>query len=672
LYTLATMAEDRRRSRLGAAGAESESFGALLYRYRVAAGLSQDELAERAGLSARGISDLERGARLHPHPATARRLAVALELERADRDRLLRARASEWSGPSASELDRSPPLEPTPLQRADLPRELNAFVGREHDLEEVTRRLDGAGLVTIAGPGGAGKTRLAVRLAHHLSDTRAPADGVVLVELAPLTNPRHVVQTLAESLGLPEPSGHALIDVLVRALRPKHLLLVLDNCEHLVEACAEVADRLVRSCPYLRLLATSREPLNVAGEVVYRIPPLRLPIDDSLESLADSESGRLFVQRARAANALFALAPTNARPVAEICRRLDGLPLAIELAAARVAAFAPADIARRLDDAIRLAADGPRSAPIRQQTLEAAIAWSVTLLDDQERCLFGRLAVFAGGFTLPGSQAVASGDLDALEVLPRLVAKSMVQAEPQPDGAVRYRLLEPLRQFARARLVETGDLDTARRLQARHVLAWAEAVMREAATAGLFEAAPHFNLEADNIRVALEWAFEMHDAEFAARLGAALWMWWSRPDRQAQGRAWVERILAMPNAALDQRLRERLVVGLAFLCLVQGDMAAGARLAEEVRLTAQAMSDATVMAVASSVLGAAMVYRGEVDVAEPVIRESFEFARAAGQGWIEMLDLGTLGQMAMYRGDHVRAEELGLRDEYPGPRRSQQ
>jgi predicted ATPase/transcriptional regulator with XRE-family HTH domain len=651
---------------------DAEGFGALLLRHRLAAGLSQEELAERAGLSQRGISDLERGVRRSPYPATARRLAAALGLDDGARDRLLAARATPLRrarrpdpGPGAerARLLATRGVEPQPAPRApasvhhwELPRELTSFVGREHELEELGRRLGEAALVTVAGPGGAGKTRLALRLAHRLLERADYPDGVVLAELAPLTDAGQVVDVLAESVGVPEPHGQPLVEVLVHVLRPKQLLLVLDNCEHLLEACADVAARLLQRCPGVRLLATSREPLRVVGEVVYRIPPLGLPADDRPEALAESEAGRLFVQRARAADSAFVLGEANAAAVAQLCRRLDGLPLAIELAAARAAGFAPADLAARLDDALRLAGEGPRDAPPRQRTLEAALAWSHALLDERERRLFRRLAVFAGGFGLEGARAVGPDEIDTTEVLPRLVAKSMVQAEPQPDGTMRYRLLEPLRQFAHARLGEADELDAARRAQAQHVLTLAERTDRVSDLPGQAHRARELTAENDNIRVALDWAFESGDAELAVRLGAALWQWWTRPDRQSQGRVWLERILSLPGVEQHTRPHSRVVVGLAFLRMVQSDTAGAVRLADEANRIAQASGDDWLASVALSVLGTALVYEGDLEAAEPAVRASVQRARAGGPSWIEVLSMGTLGQLALGRGDLSGAE----------------
>jgi predicted ATPase/DNA-binding CsgD family transcriptional regulator/DNA-binding XRE family transcriptional regulator len=636
--------------------APTSSFGALLLRHRLAAGLSQQDLAERAELSPRGISDLERGVRRHPHPATARRLAAALGLDEADRAQLLDSRVVDGPGLSTQ------PLELAHV-RVGLPRELTTFVGREHELQALATLMADAPMVTLAGPGGAGKTRLALRLARQLDEAGAYVDGVRLVELAPVTDARLVPRAVAEGLGVPEPSGQRLMDVLTRVLRSRQLLLVLDNCEHLVAACAEVASALLEACPGVRLLATSREPLRISGEVVYRIPPMQVPRNDRLESLADSEAARLFLLRARAANSSFELTDANAAAVAEICRGLDGLPLAIELAAARVAALAPADIASRLDSALHIAADGPRGASPRQQTLDATIAWSYALLDEHERRLFERLAVFGGGFTLDGAQHICPADADALAVLPRLVAKSIVQLEPQPDGAARYRLLEPLRQFAHARLSESGELEIARRLHAAHMLAMVEPDRCDPVA----RAVPHLLLalqpEIDNVRLALEWACAQPEPDLAARFGAALWMWWSHPDRQAEGRAWLDRIVSLPGVERAPQYGQ-VLVGLALLTRSQSDMAQAVILADKALHIANTNADIALSAIALYVRGTALALLSAAEAAEPVVYQSVERAREAGLTWIEIVGLCALGNLALARGDARTAEQhirAGLR-----------
>jgi DNA-binding CsgD family transcriptional regulator len=321
-----------------------------------------------------------------------------------------------------------------------------------------------------------------------------------------------------------------------------------------------------------------------------------------------------------------------------------------------VAAFAPADIADKLDDALSVTGTGPRDSPPRQQTLDAAMGWSYALLDEHERRLFRRLSVFAGGFSLEGVQAVAAAKMDAFGVLSRLIAKSIVQTEPQPEGRVRYRLLEALRQFARARLSEAGELASARQAQAAHVLALAERTDRISDLPSQTHRARELNEEHDNIRVALEWALESGDAEVAVRLGAALWLWWTRPDRQSLGRLWLERIVLLPGVEQHLGPRSRVVIGLAYLHMAQGDMAGAARLADEATRIADTTGDQWLASVALSVLGTARAYQGQLDGADSTLQASIQRARAVGLAWIEVLSVGALGQLALGRGDLRQAE----------------
>jgi transcriptional regulator with XRE-family HTH domain len=364
------------------------SFGELLRRYRTAARLTQEELAERAGLSARGVQDLERSVRRSPHSDTTRRLAEALGLGDAERATLLTA--SNRAGPSgdSAEAPRPAPGLPIPLTR---------FVGRQAELAEIHRLFTTIRLLTLTGAGGMGKTRLALEAARRLAGDYP--NGAELVELAGLANPELVPQTVATVLGIVEQPKRVLLDVVADALRTRRLLLVLDNCEHVIVACAELAKRLLQACPELHILATSREPLGIAGESIWRVPSLSLPAGEevtSFDHIAQAEAVQLFAERAASVLPSFALTERNAPAVAQLCRRLDGIPLALELAAARATVLSVEQLAERLDDALRLLTAGSRTAPARQQTLRATLDWSYSLLTDLERRLFVRLAVFSG------------------------------------------------------------------------------------------------------------------------------------------------------------------------------------------------------------------------------------------------------------------------------------
>jgi predicted ATPase/class 3 adenylate cyclase len=336
----------------------------------------------------------------------------------------------------------------------NLPAQLSRFVGRERAIAETAALLSTARLVTLVGPGGIGKTRLALQVAAHVLTSFI--DGVWLVELAPLTNPDLMLQSVASTLGLREIPGVPLLRLITDYLRGKQVLLLLDNCEHLVEACARLADQLLHSSPHLHIMATSREALGVAGEVVYGVPPLTMPEAQgySLERLSQYEGIELFVDRALVAEASFLFTEENAPAIAHICRHLDGIPLAIELAASRIRLFTPEQIAERLDHRFRLLTGGGRTATRRQQTLRALIDWSYDLLSDLEQAMFRRLSVFVGGWSFEAAEAVCS-DFDVLDLLAALVNKSLVVVEHRGNEN-RYGFLETMRQYAREKLDEAG------------------------------------------------------------------------------------------------------------------------------------------------------------------------------------------------------------------------
>ncbi|MBV9170339.1 MAG: XRE family transcriptional regulator, partial [Chloroflexi bacterium] len=419
---------------------QSAAFGDLLRGHRLAAGLSQDELAERAGLSRRGVSDLERGAR-HPHPGTVRRLAVALDLGDRARADLTSAAHSRLAGPHGRERARS-----------NLSNALSSFVGRERELAQIRTLLATAPLLTLTGPGGVGKTRLGLEVAGQLASTSQPyVDGVYLLELAPLSEGALVPRAVAAGLGVRDVPGQPLLATMMDWLQSRQLLLILDNCEHLIAACAAVAESLLHASPRLTILATSREPLNIEGEIVLPIAPLA----------ADSDGLQLFVDRARQASPGFEITSQNRAAAVHLCQQLDGLPLAIELAAARVNTMTVEEIEQRLDRRFTWLTTSRRSAAPRHQTLRALVDWSYELLTGEERRLLEQLSVFAGGWTLESAEAVCGPTLDVLRLMSSLVDKSLVQVEQQA-GQSRYRLLETLRQYAIEKLREAHAEPAAR------------------------------------------------------------------------------------------------------------------------------------------------------------------------------------------------------------------
>jgi predicted ATPase/class 3 adenylate cyclase len=410
----------------------------------------------------------------------------------------------------------------------NLPRQLTSFIGRDEELTRIAKAMTVSPLVTLTGVGGVGKTRLALQVAGELL-AEFP-DGAWFCELAVCADPESMAQVIALSLGTTQRAGMSLDASIVAFLRPRAALVVLDNCEHLLDAAARVAEQVLRECPGVRILATSREGLGVAGEQTWPVRSLSLPDATSPDMLERSDAVRLFVERAGAARPSFGLDGGNAAAVAEICRRLDGVPLAIELAAARVVAMSPTQIAGLLDERFRLLVGGRRTAVERHQTLRTTVEWSYELLDPIERAVFDRLGVFPGSFDADAAVAVAAGEgvesWDVLDALSSLTAKSMIGAEGGgPVGEVRHQMLETLRQYARERLDAAGDPDEARRRHATHYAALAE-VMAPALT-GRDELAwrPRFRAELDNFRAVVVWALDRgrdDDLELGLRVIAAL------------------------------------------------------------------------------------------------------------------------------------------------------
>jgi predicted ATPase/class 3 adenylate cyclase len=475
-----------------------------------------------------------------------------------------------------------PPLRSLGSFSHNLPQQVTSFIGREQEMTEIRHRLAATRLLTLTGAGGAGKTRLSLQVAADLVDSYR--DGVWLVEFAPLADPALVPQALATVLSVQEEPGVPITQTLAQHLKPKHLLLLLDNCEHLLSACAQLTDALLRQCPEVTLLATSREGLGIAGETLYRVPSLSLPDpqhlpqagDELLSSVTQYQAVRLFIDRAVAVQPGFAVTNSNAPAVAEVCHRLDGIPLAIELAAARVRVLPVEQIATRLNDRFRLLTGGSRTALPRQQTLRALIDWSYDLLTVPERTLLQRVSVFAGGWTLEAAEAVGSGngieEWEVLDLLTGLVDKSLVLYEER-DGQGRYRLLETVRQYGRERLVESGEAETVRE---RHVvfflhLAGAKAPDFVRIERGLTkEQADRLEVEHDNFRAALEWSDAAASlperpsgdpALTLVRLATALGAFWILRGYWTEGYHWLMRAAeatAKPDNTQDDSERTKL------------------------------------------------------------------------------------------------------------------
>ena len=545
---------------------------------------------------------------------------------------------------------------------SNLPSPLTSFIGRQLEIAEIKRLLATTRLVTLTGAGGSGKTRLAFQIGTDA--LHEYPDGVWAVEFAPLSDRDLVPQAAASALGIPEQPGRSLTESLVHYLRGRSALLLFDNCEHLVSACAALADDLLRGCPAVRIVATSREGLRVPGELTYLVPPLSLPDSNrppQVESLMEHEATRLFAARAAFNRPGFAVTEGNASSVAHVCRRLDGMPLAIELAAARVRVLTVEQIAARLDDRFRLLTGGSRTALPRQQTLRAAMDWSYDLLAERERTLLRRLSVFAGGWTFEAAQTICPGDgveaADYLDLLTSLVDKSLVLAEIR-NGDSQYRLLETVRQYGRDKLHEAGESVA---VQRRH-LGWYLKLARraEAELLGPQQVAwiERLDAEHDNLRVALEWSVaQARDADAGMRLAGALqWFWFIR-GYWSEGRRWLEAALALKRKALSSGLI-RAIHGAARLARFQGDYDRARALSEEGLAVSRRLEDREGRVSFLISLGAVELHQGDYARAAVAFEESLVLSRALGDKGLISTALTDLGVVARIEGDFERAEAL--------------
>ncbi|HXQ39302.1 MAG TPA: BTAD domain-containing putative transcriptional regulator, partial [Anaerolineales bacterium] len=426
----------------------------------------------------------------------------------------------------------------------NIPLQLSSFIGREKEQKTIAKLIAGNRLVTLIGTGGIGKTRLSLKVGEGILDKFE--NGVWFVELASLNDPSLVPQAAAAVFGIIDRSENTSLDKLVDLLRAKTSLLILDNCEHLLVACAQLADTLLKNCPNLKILATSREGLGIPGEALYRVPSLSVPrVEKNIEQLADSESIRLFIDRARLSVSDFCLRKENVPTIAQISRRLDGIPLAIELAAARVNILSEEQIAARLNESFSLLTSNSRTKLARQQTLQASIDWSWNLLSDPERVLLRRLSVFAGGWTLEAAESVCSGEgiesEQVLELTSQLVMKSLVVAEQESGRERRYHLLEMIRQYAREKLVESGEEENLRERHLKYFLQLSETFEVEAIGHRQEEWFIRANDERDNLRAALHWA-NRTNLEAGLYISARLLSHWEISNLR-EGIQWLETFL---------------------------------------------------------------------------------------------------------------------------------
>ncbi len=656
-------------------------FGELLRRQRRAAGLTQEGLAAQAGLSARGIADLERGARRTPRRDTIALLVRALGASPEDETALLaaarRSRAPVGSpvqalsggvDPAASDRHwQDAPHSPPPN---NLPAQLTLLLGRDeisHSLTALVRRAD-VRLVTLTGPGGIGKTRLAMQVAADLLGDFA--DGVWFVRLSRLTDWRLVIPTIAQTLGLKEMGGQAITEALRIHLRERCLLLVLDNCEHVAAAAPEIAD-LLATCPAINVLATSRAALRLRGEREYPVPPLEVPpaapgASAALapERLADYPAVALFIERARATKPDFALTAGSAATVAEICARLDGLPLAIELAAARVKLLPPSALLAQLTHDLGFLAGGARDLDERQQAMRGAIAWSERLLADADQVLFRRLAVFAGGCALEAAEAVCAAPegaeslhADLFDGLGALVDQNLI-FQREEDGEPRFGMLHVIREYALERLETSGEAEALRRAHAATVLALVERAEPELTGPDAVVWLGRLEREHDNLRAALGWAQERGEVETGLRLVASVFRFWVARGHLREGRAWASELLAQGEdtpEAQSSGARKRALFAVGVLALYSGDEAAAETWLEQAAARGRAEGDLRTSANALSSLGVVAMHQGHLEQAKARLEESLALARMVGERRGIAVVLTNLGIVVYSQGDLERA-----------------
>jgi predicted ATPase/DNA-binding CsgD family transcriptional regulator len=573
-----------------------------------------------------------------------------------------------WVSPKRDVLNTGRTSNPRSTHQHNLPALRSSFVGRKREIQVVRQALGITRLLTLTGAGGSGKTRLALEVARGLIE--AYPDGAWLVELAPLSEEVLVPKAVAEVLGVPERPAEPLADTLVEFLRDRQLLLVLDNCEHLLKATALLVDKLLDSCPRVRILATSREALGVEGEARRPVPPLSVPEPQGRPSSEDSssseglegyESVRLFIQRARERDPAFSLSPQNAPAVAEICWRLEGIPLALELAAARVGTLSLVQISQRLEGSLELLTRGGRTAVPRHRTLKGALEWSYNLLSADEKKLFGRLSVFAGGWALEASEAVGAGggveEGEVLDLLSGLVEKSLVMSRGDDPGGARYRLLEPVRQYALDKLEESDEAEEARRRHAWFFLGLAEETVTE--MRGPEQAAWLDRLEAehDNLRGALSWALERGEPELGLHLAEAFWWFWESRGYFVEGRWWLEQALAKGSRASSARAKA--LDGVGWMAFNVGDVERAVAAAKEgLKLRTHAKIEPSTAASLLRILALKAEMRGDYERATELFRESLDLGRETEDKLTMVWSVIQLGLVASDQGDHERATQL--------------
>jgi len=621
-------------------------FGEWLRKKRRALDMSRQALADQAGCAEITLRRIE-GGTLKPSKELAAILLEKVGIPKSELDSWIQF-ARGHSGLPSSETKTV-----EPQQKTNLPAALTSLIGREKELADIMGLLERHRLVTLVGTGGVGKTRLSIKVGEHqISSFR---DGVWLVELAPLTDPNLIEQTINSALGIPLTGAIPVIEIIINYLRSRTALLILDNCEHLLDASAQLTDILLKNCPQLKILVTSREAMGIMGEATYIVPALTLPNENEImDTFRDFGSVRLFEERAQLAKFDFSLTMENASFVAQICHRLDGIPLALELAAVQLGQFSPAEIAEKLEDSFRILTGGSRTALPRQQTIRASIDWSWDLLSEDERVLLRRLSVFAGGWTLEAAQAVCGGE--SLALINSLVKKSLVGANQDSGSKKRFVFHEVIRQYAHEKLIEAGEAELHQKAHLDYFVSMAERADVQLHVIDQTFWFEWLGNELPNLRAALGFSYK-HNSVAAIRLSGALGWFWYRRGLLAEGRSWYEKILGVRQMdGLSADIFSKAFYGAGLIAHFQADYVYARKMLEQSLMLAQQQENLNGMAHAHAMLGLAFVWQGDFLKAEQHALESIEIFRTSGGGWGHAFALNTVGFAALLRGDYARAQ----------------
>lgn len=617
---------------------EETSFGRLLKRYRRSARLTQETLAVRVGYSPNYISMLERGVRL-PAPATVDALAKALDLTSADRTTLDAAARGQ-----SKETSVVPHLSVAQ----------GRLIGREQDAALIMSLLQQSDvrLMTLIGPGGVGKTRLAEQIAAVLSDDFS--DGMLFVDLSPVNDPERVPSAIAQALELREASGELIQYRLLGYLRKKEMLLLLDTLERVLDAAAFISNLLIQ-CPHIKILATSRAPLRLREEQQFQVQPLTFPTSTSLLSTDDLlrfSAVALFVHRTRLVKPDFKNDNDSLRIIADICRRLDGLPLAIELAAARVKHLPLSELRDQSVHRLEILTGGPRDVPERQQRMSDTIAWSYELLNPTEQGIFRKLSIFVGSWSLQAAQFMCSADVEhanLLDALRVLVDNSLVTL-----SEARYRMLDTIREFAQEQLALSGEAQAIHQRHADYYLYFAQQAAPALEGGQLSEWHRRLELEEENLRAALYWLMESDETELALRLAGSIWRYWQRQGNLGEGRRWLEEGL-VKGKDISKEVRANALWAAIWLAYHQGDYVRANEESVEYLPLAREINDALSVRNALTGLGVTSVAQGRYDEGVAYLRESLEICRGVGKNWHLGTSLLILGQTLMHLGDPQEA-----------------